>query len=131
MTILHVPYPLRFSSEDSQPLPPESLATQMRISRSFIRLCFDAGCPNAQGAISAGDLLLWLFQNYEAVRDLAGLRPLTPVENLESATIARLRRANALITLFEHARTRTTDWRKKRELRLALEQVDRAMDHLS
>ena len=102
----------------------------MRISRGFIRLCFDAGCPNVQGAISAGDLLLWLFQNYEAVRDVAGLRPLAPVENLEPATIARLRMANALITLFEHARTRTTDWRKKRELRLALEQVDRAADQL-
>lgn len=131
VTILQLPYPLRFSQADSQPLALEALATQMRVSRGFIRLCFDAGCPNVQGAISAGNLLLWLFENYEGVRAIAGLRPLAPVENLEPATIARLRRANALITLFEHARTRTTDWRKKRQLRLALEQVDRAADHHS
>ena len=100
----------------------------MRVSRGFIRLCFDAGCPNVQGAISAGYLLLWLFDNYEAVRDIAGLRLLAPVENLVPAMIARLRMANALVTLFEHARTRTTDWRQKRQFRVALEQVDRAAD---
>ena len=103
----------------------------MRVSRSFIRLCFDAGCPNVQRAISAGDLLLWLFQNYEVVRAVVGLRALAPVENLKPATVARLRMANALITLLEHARSRTTGWRKKRELRRALEQVDRAADRLS
>ena len=103
----------------------------MRVSRSFVRLCFDAGCPHPRGAVSAGDLLLWLFENYAAVRRIAGLRPLAPVENLEPATIARLRMADALITLFEYARTRTTDWRKKRRLRMALEQVDRAVDHVS
>lgn len=129
MTIIQIPYPIRFSIEDVFPLTPQALAAQMRVSRGFIRLSLDAGCPSDHGALSATDLLRWLFDHYEDVRALAGLRALASVGGLEPATVATLRMSNAITTLLEYARTRATDWRKKRQLRLALEQVDRLADH--
>lgn len=128
VTILHFPYAPRFGARDLEPLAPEALAARMRVSRGFIRLCLDAGCRQDPGSVSAADLLQWLFRHYEKVRALAGLRAFAPVEDLEPATIERLRMANAVITLLEYTRTRATDWRKKRMLREAIEQVDRAAD---
>lgn len=102
----------------------------MRVSPAFIRLCLVAGCPNDRGMTCAVDLLRWLCGHYDQVRAIAGLRTLASVEGLDPAVTKRLRMANALTTLLEYARTRATDWRKKRELRKALEQVDRLADRL-
>jgi hypothetical protein len=104
---------------------------QLRVSSGFIRACFDAGCPNAGGVASAADLLRWLCQHYDKFRALVGLRPLAPVDGLKPDTVEQLRLANAVATLLEYARTRATDWRKKRDLRKAWEQVDRFADQVS
>ena len=124
-------YPLEFSQQDKAVKRLEDLANQMRVSRSFLRICLDAGCPLAASAMSAERVLLWLFDHYEQVRALAGLRVLVPVDELPPAIAARLRMANALVTLLEHARTRATNWKQKRQLRQALEQVDRLADRAS
>jgi hypothetical protein len=127
------PYPFRFSEHDYRPLTPNALAMQMRLSRGFIQLCFDAGCPRDRrnDSISGVGLLHWLFDYYEEVRALAGMRPLAPVSGLKPHTLERLRMANAITTLLEYARTRATDWRQKRQLRQALEEVDRLADSVA
>lgn len=81
-----------------------------------------------EAGAAAGRVLLWLFEHYEDVRAVAGLKPLVCVEDLPAPVMARLRMANALVTLLEHGRTRATDWRQKRHLRRALEQVERLAD---
>jgi hypothetical protein len=124
-------YPLRFNSPDFTPFPLDELAIQMRVSRGFLRLCVDAGCGTTNGKLSTASLLLWLFDHYEDVRAVAGLSPLVAVEDLPPAVTGRLRMANALLTLLEYTRTRATSWQHKRQLRLALEQVDRLTDRLS
>jgi hypothetical protein len=96
----------------------------MRVSRAFLRLCETLGCSIPQGGTSAGRVLLWLFDHYEAVRVAAGFAPLAPVEGTDSKVMARLRMANSTMTLLQFSRTRATNWRQKRALRLALEKID-------
>jgi hypothetical protein len=126
--ISQFPYPLRFSPSDLVVRPLEELAKEMRVSRAFLRLCVVAGCPVSEGGASAGQVLIWLFEHYADFRAIAGLKPLAPVEDLPVAAMAHLRMSNALITLLEFGRTRATRWRQKRQLRLALEHVDRLAD---
>jgi hypothetical protein len=128
VTFSQFPYQFRFSNDELQPLAPELLAGQMCVSRGFIQLCFDTGCPNGGHATSAANLLNWLSDHYEDVRALAGLRVLAPIADLQSSTVKWLRMANALTTLLEYGRTRATDWRQKRHFRAVLEQLDRMAD---
>ena len=122
------PYNPNFTKDDSRMLSPFALALQMRVSPAFIRICFDAGCPQESGRTSAATLLHWLFEHYPAVRTIAGLRPLVPVEGLNPETALRIRMGNAIMTLLEYSRTRASDWRQKRALRIACEHVDRLLD---
>ena len=122
MTIRQLPYPLEFSADEHVMMPLEYLAKQMRVSRAFVRLCAEAGCPLVNGETSAARVLVWLFDHYEIVRALTGLKALAPVE-LPPDITARLRMANALVTLMEYARMKATNLRQKRKLRQALEKV--------
>ena len=133
MPFIQLPYPLSLDGDPARPLTADALAMQLRVSSGFIRACFDAGCPNAGGLASAAGLLRWLCQHYEKFRALVGLRALAPLDGLglKPGTVKQLRRANALATLLEYARTRATDWRKKRQLRKAWEEVDRFADRAS
>jgi hypothetical protein len=110
------------------PRLPEQLPLQMRVSRAFVRLCLDAGCPTRNGLLSAAELMSWLFDHFEEVRALAGLPPVPSVEDLTIEATQRLRLANALFTLLEYSRSRATCWKKKRQFRLALETVERSLD---
>jgi hypothetical protein len=126
--LFQLPYPLNFSTQDLCVRDLDELASQMRVSRAFIRVCVVAGCPHVQERLSAAELLRWLFDHFEEVRAVAGLRPLAELGDLAPQTLARLRMANALVTLLEFSRSRATHWRKKRQLREALEQVERLAD---
>lgn len=128
MILSPLPYPLRLSPGDLRVLPLDRLAREIRVSRAFLALCRTAGCPMEGDAAAAGQVLVWLFERYEDVRAVAGLKPLASVEGLPAQAMARLRMANALVTLLEHGRTRASDWRQKRQLRRALEQVERLAD---
>lgn len=129
VTLRSLPYPLHFTPNDFTVRPLDDLAKQMRVSRAFLELCVVAGCPLIQGELGPGQLLAWLFNHYEDVRSVAGLKPLAAVEDLPPQVTAKLRKANALVTLLEFARMRATDWRQKRQLRHALERVSLLCDH--
>lgn len=123
-------YPLRFNNYDFIPMPVDDLARRLRVSHGFIHLCQTLGCPATSGEVSAAALLTWLFEKYPEVRALAGLKPLVEVEDFTPEVTARLRMSNALLTLLEYTRTRATDWKQKRQLRLAMEKADRLADSL-
>ena len=111
---------LPFEAEDLQPLPIEDVTLRLRVSHAFTQVCLDCGCPLRANRISAAELLHWLFENYERVRSLAGLKPRDPVGELASAPRARIRMANAIFTLLEFGNSRATNPRQKRDLRAAL-----------
>jgi hypothetical protein len=123
-------YPLQFDRADLEPMRVEELSVHMRVSRAFIRQCLDSGCPTQQGRISAARLMRWLFENYQVVRLLAGLKPLVSIEGVFGKAAAKLKMGNALITLFEFSERRSSvrdEKRRLRDLRLHVEQaLDRA-----
>lgn len=123
-------YPFPFSADDHVVRNLSDLATELRVSQSFVRLCFDAGCPQAGKHASVASVLVWLFEHYEDLRALAGLCALAPVDGLPADTVSRLRMANALLTILEYTRSRTSDWRQKRRMRLAAEEMNRLVDRL-
>jgi hypothetical protein len=121
-------YPIQLQRDDFTPLSLEDLAVRMRVSRSFLRLCAEVGCPTDGTKMNAAAVLIWLFDNYPDVRAAAGLVPLAPIDALPAEVSDRLRLANALCTLLEYSRSRATHWQQKRHLRQALEQALRLVD---
>ncbi len=128
MTIFELHYPPEFSGDDLRALDTNELAIRLAVSRAFIQLCLAAGCPTTKEKLSVADLLRWLFDHYEKVRAVAGLRALVPLGDLEPSTLSRVRTVNGLATALEYARSRASHWRKKKHLRLALEEVRRWAD---
>ncbi len=119
------PYPLRFTDRELILWPLEELAAELRVSRAFLRTCVAAGCPQKSGGISVAGCLTWLFEHYPEVRALAGLATLPPIPPKNLHPTLRLRMAYAVLTLLEYGRSRASQWRQKRALRLAVEQVER------
>ena len=120
--------PLPFDRKDLEPLTIEELSVQMRASRAFIRLCVEAGCPLRAGKLSAAELLHWLFENYRAVRKLAGLPPLLETEGVSENAECRLIMANALFTVLEFGESRATGEEEKVQLRSTMRTVERSLD---
>jgi len=120
--------PLPFHDDDLKLLSVEAVSTQLRASRAFVRLCLSAGCPTRAGKLSAAELLHWLFQKYEDVRELAGFHHLAPVEGLPPAVMRRITMANALFTLLEFGESRASNLLEKALLRRTRKRVEQALD---
>lgn len=125
------PYPLSLSDRELVLRPLDDLASEMRVSRSFLELCFDAGCPRYGAKMSVAGVLVWLFEHYEEVRALAGLPPGKPMPSTPAMTVLRWRMLNAVMTLLEYGRSRASNWRQKRMLREALERVVRLSERVA
>jgi hypothetical protein len=119
---------LEFGDDDLQLLEVEPLSEQMRVSRAFVRLCLDAGCPTRHGKASAAEVINWLFEHYAEVRSLAGLTAIIAVENLPDAVTRRLKMANALFTILEFSEMRSSDLEQKRSLRDLARSVEHALE---
>lgn len=124
----HPSVALRYHGEDRALRTVEDLSVHGRISRSFIRLCLDLGCPNAEGRLSLAILLDWLYDNYADVRIAGGLPPLLEVVGVPELAAAKLQMGNAMITLLEYAASRATDPVSKHHLRVMTGCVERALD---
>lgn len=120
--------PLPFDEKDHLLLSVEDVSKQLQVSRAFVRLCLEAGCPSHVGRLSAADLLDWLFDNYELVRRLAGLTPFVEVEGVARNAACRLKMANALFTLLEFSESRTSNSEAKQALRIAYREVEQAIE---
>lgn len=123
------PYtPLRFRDEDRVLLPVEELSLHARVSRAFIRLCIEQGCPTQNERLSQAMLLEWLFESYDFVRARAGLAPMAPVEGVDPEMLAKLKMGNSLLTLLEFSETRSTNEDEKRRIRNVYRMVSYALD---
>src|SRR4051794_21766726 len=120
--------PLQFHAEDLKLLSLDALSVQLRVSRTFLRACLDAGCPTRAGRLSAAEVLHWLFEHYAEVRALVGLREFAGVEGVSSAAASRLKMGNALLTLLEFAESRVSQMDVKAHLRGVQRTVEHALE---
>ena len=120
--------PLPFERADLELLTAEGVSAQLRVSRAFVRVCLDCGCPTRRGRLSAAELLEWLFLNFEAVRAACGLRVLPGCEGVAKGAARRLRMGNAVITVLEFGESRATEREAKRELRRVRSEVEQSLD---
>jgi hypothetical protein len=120
--------PLPFRRADLELLQVDDLSQQLCVSRAFVRLCISAGCPTRRGRLSSAELLHWLFENFEKVREHAGLCCLPGVDGLNPDVAHRLRMGLAVITLLEFGESRASSVQQKRELRRARLGIERALD---
>lgn len=119
---------LRFRDEDRALLDVDQLSLHARVSRAFIRLCIEQGCPTQEGRLSQAMLLEWLFEHYEAVRVRAGLAAMAPVDGVAPDMLAKLKMGNSLLTLLEFSETRATSPDEKRRIQNVYRMVSFALD---
>ena len=119
--------PLRYSAEDHRFRTVDDLSRHARLSCAFIRICIDAGCPLYGGRLTHAILLNWLTRHYTAVRVLAGLRPLAPIDGVPPNVQRDLRLANTMITLLEFAESRCSNRSEKAQLRRMQRLVERGI----
>lgn len=115
-------------AEDHVPLLLEELSRHAKLSRAFLQLCVDTGCPLQEGRLSQAQLLNWLAPNYAAVRALAGLPELAPIDGVPEPAFSDLQTANMMLTMLEFACSRATKRDEKRQLRAVMRLVERAVE---
>lgn len=123
-------WPLTFHRDDLEPLSIEAVSRQLRVSRAFVQLCLDAGCPTRAGKISAAEVLHWLFEYYPKVRSLSGFTAFVETRGVTCEAELRLKMANAIFTLLEFGESRTSDQEAKREFRKIRRKVELALDRV-
>ena len=122
------PQAIPFEEDDLKLLAPRAVADRLRVSHSFVQLCIDVGCPTRRHLLSAAELVHWLFENYERVRETAGLKPIGSVEGVTPGAAARLKMANAVITLVEYGQSRASSAEQKSELEEVKRTVEWALE---
>lgn len=118
---------LPYSADDREFHTVADLSRQARLSRAFIQLCIDAGCPLFDGRLTHAILLDWLTQNYGAVRQLAGLPSLASTEGVARRAQGELRLANTMLTLLQFAESRSSVLAEKAQLRRMQQLVERGV----
>ena len=121
-------WPLTFHRDDLELLSIEAVSLQLRVSRAFVQLCLDAGCPTRAGKVSAAEVLHWLFEHYPKLRSVAGFTAFVEIGGVTGEAGLRLKMANAIFTLLEFGESRTSDLEAKREFRKIRRKVELALD---
>ena len=121
------PFALPFHDDDLRLLSIEDVSQQLRVSRAFVRLCLEAGCPTRNGLLSAAEVLHRLFEHYADVREIAGLAPFAPLDRSSKTPVARMKMANALFTLVEFGESRSPSLAQKRQFRAVRRTIERAI----
>jgi hypothetical protein len=122
------PCVIPFESADLELASPRVVADRLRVSYAFVQLCIDVGCPTRRGRLSAAEVIHWLFENYERVREVAGLSPMGSIEGVSPRAKSRLQMANAVITLVEYGQSRASDAAQKTELEEVKRTVEWALE---
>jgi hypothetical protein len=118
---------LRYTSDDHVYRNVDDLSRHARLSRAFIRLCIDAGCPRHETRLTHAMLLDWLSANYVEVRALAGLRQVASIDGLPARSQRDLRRANMMLTILEFSESRSSNPSEKAQLRKMQHLVERSV----
>jgi hypothetical protein len=119
---------LRYRDEDCEMFDVEELSRRAQVSRSFIRLCIDVGCPTTGPKLSQSMLLEWLFLHYEKVRVAAGLKPMASIEGVSGDALLRLMMGNAMITLLEYCEMRASHTAEKQQLGQVRQLVEHTLE---
>jgi hypothetical protein len=117
--------PLHYTAEDHRLRTVEQLSVHARLSCAFIRLCIEAGCPVYNKRLSHAILLNWLTIHHGAVRAMAGLRPLAPIDGVPPKVERELRLANTMLTHLDFAESRCSNQSEKAQLRRMQRLVER------
>jgi hypothetical protein len=115
-------------AEDHILMSMEELSRFAQLSRAFIQLCVDAGCPLDHGRLSQARLLNWLAENYARVRALCGLPELAPIEGVPEPAYSDLQMANLMLTLLQFAESRSTNTKEKAQIHAVLRLIERAVE---
>jgi hypothetical protein len=115
-------------AEDHILMSVEELSSFAQLSRAFIQLCVDAGCPLEHGRLSQALLLNWLAENYTQVRALCGLPALASIEGVPEPAYTDLQMANLMLTMLQFAESRSTSTTEKAQIRAVLRLVERAVE---
>lgn len=118
---------IRYRPQDHEFLSIEELSCQAHVSRAFIRLCIDLGCPHENRRLSQAGMIEWLALNYAAVRAASGLRPLASIDGVAARARRDLQLANTMLTLLEYAESRCTNLKEKKQLRSVAELIERSV----
>lgn len=119
--------PLHYHSDGQVAFGVDELSRHARLSRAFIRLCIQMGCPTAEGQLSEAALINWLTASYAKVRAAAGLRRLASVEGVKAQARRDLKLANTMITLLEFGESRSSSLAEKKQIRRVLNMVERSV----
>ena len=123
----HSPSSLDFGADDHEFRNVEELGQHAQLSRAFIQLCIDLGCPVFGGRLTHAMLLDWLAEHYEPVRELAGLSLLAPVDGVSAPALGELRLANTMLTILEYAESRASNPDEKEQLQQMRRLVERTV----
>lgn len=100
--------------DDNIPLYAEDLADSIGISRAFVQLATDLGCPLTEGKLTRGMLFQWLHEHADELRRVSGLPDMPPISDCTIGRHAELQEVRAILTMldFMHARACTKDTRE-------------------
>jgi hypothetical protein len=91
------------------PVIPEQAAKKCMCPPSLVRLAVDCGLPSLNGKIAPLDFAEWIIDNYNLVRQKAGLPLLEePAESMTFEEKELLRTRNTLRTYADYFASRTT-----------------------
>lgn len=102
------------NSDDNILMHGEELADSIGISRAFVQLATDLGCPVQDGKLTRDMLFHWLHENSDQLRRSAGLPDIPPISDCTIGKHGELQEIRAILTMldFMHARACTTDTRE-------------------
>jgi len=95
-------------------MPAEELADSIGISRAFVQLATDLGCPVQDGRLTRDMLFQWLHENSDQLRRSAGLPDIPPISDCTIGKHGELQEIRAILTMldFMSARACTPDTRE-------------------
>ena len=102
------------NSDDNILMQAEELADSIGISRAFVQLATDLGCPVQEGRLTRDMLFQWLHDNSDQLRRIAGLPDIPPISDCTIGKHGELQEIRAILTMldFMHARACTPDTRE-------------------
>lgn len=119
---------LRFRDEDRELFSIPELSRRARVSQGFVRHCIALGCPAPEQRLSQEVLLNWLVSNYSHVREQAGLPMLASIDGVDGRALARLKLANAVVTLLDYSESRSSVPAEKQQIRGMRELVEQTLE---
>jgi hypothetical protein len=86
---------------------PEDLGHDLGISRTFVNVVLQDGCPTSEGRLSQHNFFEWLADHDESVRRRAGLAALPPISEADAEWRTSERRKRGFLTFLQVMKVNT------------------------